>query len=87
MNHASSYLGQFTPHADASVGHFTGQDEEQVVWRQTQDARLGQLGDGGDDSWGGRGTAKVLTTMYTSQIFPRLFTLVTWSISRPINMF
>ena len=51
----SSYLWQLTPHADSSVGHFTRQDEEQVVWSQAQDADLRQLWDGGDDSWRGRG--------------------------------
>lgn len=46
-----SHLWQLTPHADAAVGHFTGQNEEQVVRRQPQDAHLCQLWDGGDDSW------------------------------------
>ena len=53
-NTLQTHLGQLAPHADAPVGHFTRQDEEQVVWSQTQDARLRQLGDGGDDSWRGR---------------------------------
>lgn len=51
-------LRQLAPHADAAVGHLTAHDKEQVVWRQPEDARLGQLGDGGDDPWWtGRTTA------------------------------
>lgn len=56
-----SYLWQLTPHADPAVGHFTRQDEEQVVRSQSQDARLRQLGDGGDDSWWGGGRQKLIT--------------------------
>lgn len=37
------------------MGHFTRQDEEQVVRSQPQDAHLGQLPDGGHHPWGGGG--------------------------------
>lgn len=45
-----TYLSQLTPHTDPPVGHFPRQNEVEVVWAQPQDAALGQLGDGGDDS-------------------------------------
>lgn len=36
-----TYLGELTPHADPPVGHFPRQNEEQIVWSQSQGAALG----------------------------------------------
>lgn len=46
-----TYLWELTPHADPPVGHFPRQNEEQIVWSQSQDAALGQFWDGADDSY------------------------------------
>lgn len=81
-----SDLRQLAPHADAPVGHLAAHDEEQVVRRQPQDARLGQLGDGGDDPWWTGGTAAA--AFHNDVCFhPELFTGTQTSFQKLMRRF
>lgn len=41
----SAHLFQLTPHAHASVGHFVGEDEVQLIRADAEGTGFGELGD------------------------------------------
>lgn len=67
----SCHLQQLAPHADSSVGDFSWQDEEQVIWGQPQDAGLGQLGDGAHHSWTQNISSWLRSCCYLQPLFTR----------------